>query len=93
MWVAPAGDWRAARAVTSDMTVGVQRYFWAYTSDHILYLQDRAGDENWRLYSVDINSLERRALTPQEGVRAEIQHLSPEFPGQLLVGLNDRVPE
>ena len=38
------------------MTVGVQRYFWAYTSDHILYLQDRAGDENWRLYSVDINS-------------------------------------
>ena len=56
MWVAPAGDWRAARAVTSDMTVGVQRYFWAYTSDHILYLQDRAGDENWRLYSVDINS-------------------------------------
>ena len=93
VWVAPPGDWRAARAVTSDSTEGVTRYFWAYTNDHILYLQDRDGDENWRLYSVDINSLEKRALTPLEGVRAEIQQLSPEFPGQVLVGLNDRVPE
>ena len=93
VWVAPAGDWRAARPVTSDTTEGVHRYFWAYTNDHILYLQDRAGDENWRLYSVDVNSLERRALTPPEGVRTETQQLSPEFPSQLLVGLNDRVPE
>ena len=93
VWVAPAGDWRAARPVTSDTTEGVHRYFWAYTNDHLLYLQDRAGDENWRLYSVDVSSLERRALTPPEGVRAEIQELSPEFPSQLLVRLNDRVPE
>ena len=93
VWVAPAGDWRAARAVTSDTTEGVHHYYWAYTNDHILYLQDRAGDEDWRLYSVDVNSLERRALTPLEGVRAQVQQLSPEFPGQLLAGLNDRVPE
>lgn len=93
VWVAPPGDWRVARAVTSDSTKGVTRYHWAYTSDHILYLQDREGDENWRLYCVDVNSLEKRALTPGEGVRAEIQHLSPEFPRQVLVGLNDRVPE
>ena len=93
VWVAPPNDWRAARAVTSDSTRGVHRYYWAYTNDHILYLQDQDGDEDWRLYSVDINSLEKRALTPPEGVRAEIQQLSPKFPGQVLVGLNDRVPE
>ena len=93
VWVAPPNDWRAARAVTTDSTDGVHRYFWAYTNDHILYLQDRDGDEDWRLYSVDVNSLEKRALTPLEGVRAEIQQLSPEFPGQVLVGLNDRDPE
>ena len=93
VWVAPPDDWRSARAVTNDSTEGVHHYYWAYTSDHILYLQDRDGDEDWRLYSVDINSLEKRALTPLEGVRAEIQQLSPEFPGQVLVGLNDRVPQ
>ncbi len=93
VWVAPPNDWRAAVAVTSDSTKGVPRYFWAHTNDHILYLQDQEGDEDWRLYSVDINSLEKRALTPPEGVRAEIQQLSPKFPGQVLVGLNDRVPE
>ena len=93
VWVAPPGDWRSARAVTRDSTEGVYRYYWAYTNEHILYLQDRAGDEDLRLYSVDVNSLEKRALTPLEGVRAEIQQLSPEFPGEVLVGLNDRVPE
>ena len=93
VWVAPPNDWRAARVVTRDSTKGVHRYYWAYTNDHILYLQDRHGDEDWQLYSVDINSLEKRALTPPEGVRAEIQQLSPKFPRQVLVGLNDRDPE
>lgn len=93
VWVAPPGDWRSARAVTSDSTESIYRYYWAYTNDHILYLQDRAGDGDHRLYSVDVNSLEKRALTPPEGVRAEIQQLSPRFPGEVLVGLNDRVPE
>lgn len=82
----PAG----AEAVTDDDTRGIRRYFWAHTSDHIIYLQDKGGDENWRVYSVDLETGEETDLTPLEGVAAQIQQVSPRHPEEILVGLNDR---
>lgn len=37
------------KAVTEDKFRGIRRYFWAEDSNHIMYLQDVGGDENWRL--------------------------------------------
>ena len=93
VWVGPAGDPGAARPVTNDTSRGIRIYFWAYTSRHILYLQDKNGDENWRVYSVDVTSPQTRDLTPLEGVRAQIQAVSPDIPGEIIVGLNDRNPQ
>ena len=31
---------------------GIRVYRWAYTARHVLYLQDKDGDDNGRLYSV-----------------------------------------
>jgi dipeptidyl aminopeptidase/acylaminoacyl peptidase len=90
VWVGPADDPGAARPVTDDRSRGIRIYFWAYTSRHILYLQDKNGDENWRVYSVDLTSGEAKDLTPLEGVRAEIQAPSQNIPGEIIVGLNDR---
>jgi dipeptidyl aminopeptidase/acylaminoacyl peptidase len=95
VWVAPRGELDAARPITDDTGRGIHHYRWAYTSTDLLYIQDRDGDENYRLYQVDVGAAgdampAARDLTPLEGVRAQIQHLSPRFPGQLLVGLNDR---
>ena len=53
-------------------------------------MQDRGGDENWRLYAVRLDSGETLDLTPLEGIHAQIQEASPQHPEQLLVGLNDR---
>ena len=50
VWVGPADDPAAAEPVTNDTDRGIRTYFWAYTNEHILYLQDQAGDENWRIY-------------------------------------------
>jgi dipeptidyl aminopeptidase/acylaminoacyl peptidase len=93
VWVGPAGDPALAQPVTDDTFRGISSYFWAYTNEHILYLQDQAGDENWRVYSVNLNTGEIVDLTPLQGVQAQIQGVSPKFPNQILVGLNDRVPE
>src|SRR5690606_9041267 len=41
---------------------------WAYTNDHILYLQDKGGDENWKVYSVHLASGEVKDLTPFETI-------------------------
>jgi len=90
VWVGPADDPDAAKPVTKDQGRGVRRFFWAYTNRHIIYLQDKDGDENWRVYSVDVESGERKDLTPLENVRAEIESVSEKFPEQILVGLNDR---
>jgi dipeptidyl aminopeptidase/acylaminoacyl peptidase len=93
VWVAPRDDWTKARAVTQDKGRGIRIYFWAYTSRHIIYLQDKNGDENWRAYSVDLTTGTSADLTPLEGVQARIQQVSRHFPEDILVGLNDRNPQ
>ncbi len=93
VWVGPADDPTAAKPVTHDTNRGIRIYGWTYTNEHILYIQDKEGDENWRAYSVNLNTGETIDLTPLEGVQARIQQFSPKFPNEFLVALNDRVPQ
>lgn len=93
VWVGPAGEPDAAQPVTHDRHRGIRFYAWAYTSRQVLYIQDQGGDENWRVYSVDLDSGESRDLTPLEGVHAEIENVSPLFPDEIVIGLNDRDPQ
>lgn len=93
VWVAPADDLKAAKAVTHDRKRGVRNFFWTYTGQHLVYLQDKEGDENWRAYAVDVEAGQERDLTPLDGVRADVQQVSPEHPDAILVGLNDRNPQ
>jgi len=91
VWVAPSDKPSAAKAVTKDTNRGIRRYFWAYTNQHIVYLQDKGGDENWRVYSVDLsNNNAEKDLTPFEKVNAQIEEVSYKFPDEILVGLNNR---
>jgi dipeptidyl aminopeptidase/acylaminoacyl peptidase len=93
VFVAPADDLGAKKVVTKEKKRGVPSFSWAYTNKHILYSQDKDGDENYRLYGVDVGSGEIKDLTPLEKVRAEMVHSSPKFPKEVLVGLNDRDPQ
>ena len=93
VWVGPADDPAAAKPVTNDTGRGIPAYGWTYTNEHILYRQDKAGDENWRVYSVKVNTGETIDLTPSEGVQARTQAISPEFPEEILIALNDRIPQ
>lgn len=93
VWIAPADEPESAKPVTDDTDRGIRFYAWTYTNKHILYVQDKGGDENWRLYCVDLDTNETRDLTPIEGIQARIQEVSPKFPDEILVALNDRVPQ
>jgi dipeptidyl aminopeptidase/acylaminoacyl peptidase len=64
VWVAPSEKPEAAQPVTRDTGRGIQIYFWAYTSQHLLYLQDDGGDENWKVHVVDLATRTSRDLTP-----------------------------
>lgn len=93
VWVGPADDPAAARPVTHDTYRGIRFYAWAYTSEDVLYIQDQGGDENWRVYGVDLNTGETRDLTPLPGVNAQVLEITPKHPREIIVGLNDRVPQ
>jgi dipeptidyl aminopeptidase/acylaminoacyl peptidase len=68
VWAAPVDDITAAKPVTQDTGRGIHIYFWAYTSRHLLYLQDQGGDENWKVFAVDLTSGQTRDLTPFESI-------------------------
>ncbi|MBP1654611.1 MAG: dipeptidyl aminopeptidase family, partial [Bacteroidetes bacterium] len=96
VWVKKAGEpFESARPVTADTTRPVMQYFWSRDSKAILYSQDKGGDENYRIYSVDPAGggdpvPPSRDLTPMEKVRAQIYDVPRDTPGEIIVGLNDR---
>ena len=93
VWVAPADDPTAGKPVTNDTGRGIRLYSWTYNGNQIAYLQDSGGDENWHIYTVNLDTDEVRDITPVDGAQAQIQRDSPKHPGHILVGLNDRDPE
>ena len=92
VWVAPIDAPGEAKPVTRDEKRGIRIYEWAYTNEHILYLQDADGDENWRAYCVALETDEVTDLTPETGVQAQLQHVSSRSPNEILIALNDRDP-
>jgi dipeptidyl aminopeptidase/acylaminoacyl peptidase len=98
VWLAPVDpesgvDLGQAEVITADTDRGIRTFNWAHDNRHLLYLQDTGGDENWRLYDVDIQTMERRDLTPFEGVQTQIIALERKFPTEVLIGLNKDNPQ
>ncbi|WP_285504337.1 S9 family peptidase [Actinokineospora sp. NBRC 105648] len=79
-------------AVTDDRGRGVHVFAWAHDGAHLLYAQDRDGDENTHLYAVDVTAANPvpRDLTPYPRVQARLIALRPGRPRHVLVGMNLR---
>src|SRR5690554_1874213 len=72
VWMAPASDPSAGRAMTNSTDRPIRQYFWAPDAASLLYVQDKAGDENFLLYQVDVDTGAERTLTPFENTRVQI---------------------
>jgi dipeptidyl aminopeptidase/acylaminoacyl peptidase len=98
VWLAPVSpgtgvNWEEARVVTDDADRGIRMFAWAHDGRHLLYLQDAGGDENWRLHDVDLHTMQRRDLTPFDGVQTQLIAMERKFPTEILIGLNRDNPE
>ena len=91
VWVKTVGK-EDDKVVTKDTDRGIRIYFWAQDNKHILYLQDKGGDENWRLHAVDLDSGETRDLTPFEKVQTQVVASDKHFPHELLIAMNREDP-
>jgi len=92
VWVGSVGS-DAYQPVTHDTDRGVRFYFWAADNQHILYMQDVGGNENWRLYATHVESGAARDLTPFEDVQVQILDRDKHFPNELLIGMNKENPQ
>ena len=91
LFVAPREDPAAARQVTHATDRNLSSWYrWAHTNRHLVYYQERDGDENWRASSVDIDSGVITLLTPERGVKALIQEVDRKFPTEMLFRHNAR---
>jgi dipeptidyl aminopeptidase/acylaminoacyl peptidase len=94
VWVGDIGaSEEEFRVVTDDTDRGIRAFFWAQDNAHLLYVQDAGGDENWRLYDVELASGTIRDLTPYENVQAQVIAEEKRYPTELLVGLNHENPQ
>ncbi|MCG8424337.1 MAG: alpha/beta fold hydrolase [Proteobacteria bacterium] len=90
-------EFDSARPITADKRP-VPGYFWSRDGRHILYVQDKGGNENYHVYAVDPSASPvaatgvppARNLTDIEGVRARIYSAPRNDPNAIIVGLNDR---
>jgi dipeptidyl aminopeptidase/acylaminoacyl peptidase len=99
IWIkATDAPFDSAKPLTADTTRPIPAYFWSRDGKYILFVQDKAGDENYLVYAVDPAAgpaagqdvPAARNLTDAKGVRAEIYAVPRTEPDALYVGLNDR---
>lgn len=89
VWVRTIGQ-TDDHVVTADKKRGIRFFFWQQDSEHILYGQDFEGDENYHIYQTNLKSKNTRDLTPYQGVTVGFFATDPNFPDQILAGLNVR---
>jgi dipeptidyl aminopeptidase/acylaminoacyl peptidase len=89
IWLETLGK-NDAQVVTHDTHRGIFGCVWAADGQHLLYRQDVNGDENWHVYSTDLQTHLVRDLTPFLGTRAQDMLVDVNHPNEILVALNLR---
>lgn len=78
--------------LTEETDRDIAGYFWP-NNERILYLKDSGGDENFKLYGVNIDGTNPLEYTELEGVRTQIIDDLPDIPNEVIIGLNKRNPQ
>src|SRR5262245_12472015 len=91
VWVQTTGK-DDAKPYTAAPKRGVRVFLWTSATYTFIYLQDKDGDENFHVYSVNLGSGVIRELTPFPGARDTPTGTDRHFPNELLVGLNKDNP-
>lgn len=92
IWIQKLDGTRDAKPMTFDKGRGIRNYMWAYDNQHILYIQDKDGDENWCLYALNIKTNGVHTYVDKKNVQTRFIHSSKKYPHKYVIGINDRTP-
>lgn len=90
VYVRKIGADRATR-VTHATRRNIAGYLWA-KNNRIVYVQDQAGDENFRASAVNADGANPKELTPFPKVRVQLLDELEESPDEILITMNRRDP-
>ncbi|WP_256760361.1 prolyl oligopeptidase family serine peptidase [Cohnella sp. WQ 127256] len=91
IFVKKVGEKEAVQ-VTNATDRDIYNFGWANDSK-LVYLLDSGGDENYHLYSVNVDGTDNKDITPYPKVRAMPIDLLEDVSDEILVGLNKRDPQ
>jgi len=91
VWVRTLGS-DDDRPVACDPARPIHWARWQGDGKHVLYLQDRGGDENYDLFRVDLLGGAPERLTSGAGTRALPLAIDARFPDEVVITLNGRNP-
>lgn len=92
VWVRTLGE-DDGRVIAHDPARAIPWVAWQGDGDHVLYLQDSGGNENYHLFQVNVTTKAVRELTPGENVRCVPLAVDHRFPNEALVMINERDPQ
>lgn len=75
--------------ITNATERDIAGYFWA-NNERIAYVQDKGGDENFKLYAVNIDGSDEKTLTPFEKVRVQLIDELKNDDEHILIAVNNR---
>ena len=87
-----AGDGEG-KPVTHDTDRGIRGYGWAEDGIHLLYVQDTGGDEDFHVYTVNLDNGEVHDRTPFKKIQARVIATSHKHPDTVLLGINQDNPQ
>ena len=90
VFVQKVGDTTETR-ITSAEARDIAGFAWA-NNQRIVYVQDKNGDENYKLYGVNIDGSNFKILTPFEKVRVGIIDDLEDNPNEMIIQMNKRDP-
>jgi dipeptidyl aminopeptidase/acylaminoacyl peptidase len=90
LWLAPVADPRKARQVAGDKARPVFDYHFAYTNQHLFYLQDDLGDKNYHLYTMELDTGRAVDVTGYVNTQTRFLASTPKWPTTVVVAMNDR---
>jgi len=93
IWVQDFGKPESARPVTADTQRGIFGFDWTYTSGTLVFNQDKAGDENFGLYTLDITTGNQTEIAAPGKDRSHITSLSHLRPTEAVLMTNRRDPK
>ena len=92
VWAAPVDQPTKAKPLTDSKDRPIPGYGWSGNSEQVLFVQDKGGDENYRLYGVNVTTGAKHDYTPFDKVRAQTIGGSRKRLDEMLVGINNRDP-